>query len=124
MVGNEKDAVFCVFFVFLSGFDFSALESCKSLTEGSGGQHALLLILALKHRKKLAEELALHRHITLKALCVIKRHSLVLHSEGIETEEHKNVVIDAGCDMLQGYYFYRPMPVSKFEPLLDNKKED
>jgi EAL domain-containing protein (putative c-di-GMP-specific phosphodiesterase class I) len=39
--------------------------------------------------------------------------------EGIETEEHKKIVADAGCDYYQGYYFYRPMPVTQFETLFD-----
>ena len=39
--------------------------------------------------------------------------------EGIETKEHKNAVVEAGCDILQGYYFYRPMPVTQFENLFE-----
>lgn len=41
--------------------------------------------------------------------------------EGIETEQHKKIVIDAGCDLLQGYYFYRPMSVVKLEDLFKNE---
>lgn len=37
--------------------------------------------------------------------------------EGIETEEHKKLAVQAGGDILQGYYFYRPMPVTKLEAL-------
>lgn len=37
--------------------------------------------------------------------------------EGIETEEHKNAAIAAGCDLMQGYYFNQPMPVAEFETL-------
>lgn len=37
--------------------------------------------------------------------------------EGIETEEHRQRVVEANCDMMQGYYFYRPMPVTDFEKL-------
>ena len=43
--------------------------------------------------------------------------------EGIETKEQEEVVIEAGCDFLQGFYYYRPMPVSKLETLLDNSQE-
>ena len=39
--------------------------------------------------------------------------------EGIETESQQKTVTDAGCDILQGYYLYRPMPVTKFETLFD-----
>lgn len=41
--------------------------------------------------------------------------------EGIETEEHKAKVVEAGCDMFQGFYFYRPMQVAKFETLFDEQ---
>ena len=39
--------------------------------------------------------------------------------EGIETEEQKKIVLEAGCDILQGYYFYRPMPVVDLEKLFN-----
>ena len=41
--------------------------------------------------------------------------------EGIETEEHKQKVVAAGCDLLQGYYFYRPMPVTQLEELFEKQ---
>ena len=41
--------------------------------------------------------------------------------EGIETEEHRKNAADAGCDLFQGYYFYRPMPVTQLETLLNNQ---
>ena len=41
--------------------------------------------------------------------------------EGIETEAHEKAAIEAGCDMLQGYYYYRPMPVARLEEVFDNK---
>ena len=40
--------------------------------------------------------------------------------EGIETEEQEKAAIKAGCDILQGYYYYRPMPVAKLERLFDD----
>jgi len=40
------------------------------------------------------------KDIVFKALC-----------EGVETEAQERAAIKAGCDLLQGYYYYRPMPV-------------
>lgn len=38
--------------------------------------------------------------------------------EGIENEENKKVVIEAGCDILQGYHLYKPMPVTQLQTLI------
>ena len=43
-------------------------------------------------------------------------HSIVC--EGIETKEVADFLIAAGCDELQGYYYYRPMKQAAFEELL------
>ena len=40
--------------------------------------------------------------------------------EGIETKEEERVAVEVGCDMLQGYYYYRPMKVSQLEGLFDS----
>lgn len=39
-------------------------------------------------------------------------------SEGVETKEVVEFLKDADCDYVQGYYFYKPMPLEKFEELL------
>ena len=45
--------------------------------------------------------------------------------EGVETSEQINFLADLGCRYMQGYYFYRPMPVEEFENLIrDGKKVD
>ena len=33
-------------------------------------------------------------------------------AEGVETAEALNLVIAAGCDEVQGYYFSRPVPAA------------
>lgn len=43
--------------------------------------------------------------------------------EGIETKEQEEAVIRAGCDLLQGYYYYRPMPVTTLEKLLEKNSD-
>ena len=40
-------------------------------------------------------------------------------AEGVETEEQLNFLKEAGCDMIQGYYFYKPMPEEAFNNLLN-----
>ena len=42
--------------------------------------------------------------------------------EGVETIEQINFLSDLGCRYMQGYYFYRPMPVEEFETLISDPK--
>ena len=38
-------------------------------------------------------------------------------AEGVETVEQANFLKSQGCFEMQGYYFYKPMPVEEFEKL-------
>jgi len=40
-------------------------------------------------------------------------------AEGVETEAQRKILIAAGCDMLQGYYFSRPMAVADAVTMVD-----
>lgn len=42
-------------------------------------------------------------------------------SEGVETDEQVEFLREIGCDMIQGYYYYKPMPVKDFEALVKGK---
>jgi EAL domain-containing protein (putative c-di-GMP-specific phosphodiesterase class I) len=42
-------------------------------------------------------------------------------AEGVETERHYSFLKEAGCDVIQGYYFSKPLPEAEFAELL--KKE-
>jgi len=42
--------------------------------------------------------------------------------EGIETQQHVDIAKKAGCDMMQGYFFYRPLGVAVLEQLFENNK--
>ncbi|MEE0648784.1 MAG: hypothetical protein UCL95_07755 [[Clostridium] scindens] len=36
-------------------------------------------------------------------------------AEGIDTSSLVNFLKEEGCDMVQGYVFYKPMPAREFE---------
>ena len=38
--------------------------------------------------------------------------------EGVETEEENNIIKDTGCDMIQGYYYHKPMELNTLYGLL------
>ena len=82
----------------LTDFDINIVKVDKSITQNATNQMGFLI---LKNIIQTAHDLGF------QTLC-----------EGIETEEHKRIVVDAGCDLLQGYYFYHPMPVAQLETLL------
>lgn len=50
-----------------------------------------------------------------------KNLGLRLVAEGVETTSQLQFLIHKGCDEIQGYYFYRPMPPNEIESLLGNE---
>ena len=44
-------------------------------------------------------------------------------AEGVETEEQLRALKILGCDIVQGYFFSRPVPAPEFEPFILQKKE-
>ena len=42
-------------------------------------------------------------------------------AEGVETEKEFEILKDSGCDLIQGYYFYKPLELNDFYELLPKK---
>ena len=40
--------------------------------------------------------------------------------EGVETQQELSIVTEAGCDMIQGFYFYKPMEINEVYQLLSS----
>ena len=69
-------------------------------------------------------------NISKKAEAIIKSTIRMSHSlgskvvaEGVEDESQYQFLKDAGCDMIQGYYFYKPMPEEEFVKLLNEQQK-
>jgi len=45
-------------------------------------------------------------------------------AEGIENKEQRDILIDAGCDYGQGYYYSKPMMASEFEYFITHWDSD
>lgn len=48
-------------------------------------------------------------------LKLAKSLNLITVTEGVELEEQVSYLRDAGCDVLQGFYYSKPLPVEEFE---------
>ena len=48
-----------------------------------------------------------------------KHLRMVIITEGVENLEQSDFLEDVGCDIVQGYYYGRPMPIENFERLLE-----
>lgn len=42
-------------------------------------------------------------------------------AEGVETEEQYFFLKESGCDVIQGYYFSKPLPIDDFEKLIEKE---
>jgi diguanylate cyclase (GGDEF)-like protein len=51
---------------------------------------------------------------------LIKRLGMRVVAEGIETKAEVEMLRTLGCDIIQGYYFGKPMPVAEFEQQIFN----
>ena len=57
-------------------------------------------------------------HILESIVNMAKTLTLPIIVEGVETESQKEYLMSLGCRYVQGYYFYKPMPVADFEALI------
>jgi diguanylate cyclase (GGDEF)-like protein len=46
---------------------------------------------------------------------ICRKLGILTVAEGVETENQKNMVIEMGCDMIQGYFYDKPISIGSFE---------
>ena len=51
---------------------------------------------------------------------IAKYMNIVVVAEGVENEEQYKLLKQTGVDVVQGYYFSRPLPAEEFTSLINN----
>ncbi len=59
-----------------------------------------------------------NKKVITSVVTLAKSLNLETVSEGVETQTQVDFLRDLGCDMIQGFFYYRPMPGRDFEKLL------
>ena len=54
-------------------------------------------------------------------IALAQNMNLEVISEGVETQEQSEFLVNNGCNNIQGYYFAKPMPADKMKEFLDNR---
>ena len=53
--------------------------------------------------------------IVSEVIDLAKKLNMKIVAEGIECREQVDFLTDQECDLIQGYYFAKPMPIGEFE---------
>jgi EAL domain-containing protein (putative c-di-GMP-specific phosphodiesterase class I) len=59
--------------------------------------------------------------ITTAIIALGRSLDLEVIAEGVETREHLLLLREKGCDLMQGFFFSRPVPPDEFSKLLRDK---
>ena len=52
-----------------------------------------------------------------------KAIGLDMVAEGVETEEQARFLSECGCDIAQGFYYAKPMPMAQFDKMIKKSKK-
>lgn len=65
-----------------------------------------------------------NKKVITSVVSLAKSLNLETVSEGVETQTQVDFLKDLGCDMIQGFFYYKPMPSADFEQVIaaQNKK--
>ena len=55
-------------------------------------------------------------------LNIAKELKIKTIAEGVETKEQREYLLKKGCDIIQGYYYSKPLPEEEFEKYFNNQK--
>ena len=60
-------------------------------------------------------------HIIESVVNMTKQIAVPLIVEGVETKEQCDFLKESGCDVIQGYYLSKPLPLEDFEKLIEKE---
>ena len=60
-------------------------------------------------------------HILESVVNMAKVMALPIIVEGVENKQQCDFLADLGCQYVQGFYYYRPMPIERFEEIITQK---
>lgn len=89
------------------GSGYSSLNMLKDI-------HVDVLKIDMAFLKKAGDE-ERSRKILQMIISLSKQLDMPVITEGVETKEQVAFLTEMGCDMFQGYFFAKPMPVEEFE---------
>ena len=105
---------------------FHKKNICISMDDFGSGYSSLntlkdILFDEVKIDKQfLQEELSINGKIELQELFhMLRRMEKSIVCEGVETENISDFLRTEGCDEMQGFLFYRPMPEDEFEKVME-----
>ncbi|MBP5273675.1 MAG: EAL domain-containing protein, partial [Abditibacteriota bacterium] len=83
-------------------------------------------ISVVKMDRSLVTDLNLEKNRIIFKSLVDMAHSLDMKvlCEGIENEEQKKYAVEMGADIIQGFYFYRPIGVVEYDEILEGRPEN
>ncbi len=62
-----------------------------------------------------------NKKVITSVVTLAKSLNLETVSEGVETQVQVDFLRDLGCDMIQGFFYYKPMPENEFHELLQSQ---
>ena len=64
------------------------------------------------------------RKVIVENIIILARElNLDVVAEGVETAEQAELLRKLGCDIVQGYYYYRPLPPAEISSILHGQRE-
>lgn len=99
-----------------------------SLDDFGSGYSSLTYLTFLPIRKIKIDKSIIDQYLDPKSLSVLKHTINIAHdlnfdvvAEGVESKEQHETLKQLGCDLIQGYYFSKPVEAADVEKMLKNK---